>query len=50
MFESARIIAAASFEPGLSELEFRRHLCERFYGNEVDVEGFVRNLQKRGYT
>jgi hypothetical protein len=35
----------ASFPPGLSEIEIKRRLCERFYGDEVDVEAFVESLR-----
>jgi hypothetical protein len=44
MFDVARTIALASFPPGLSEIETKRRLCERLYGNEVDVEAYVEHL------
>ena len=44
MFDVARAIVIASFPPGLSEIEKKRRLCERFYGNEVDVEAFIKHL------
>ena len=44
MFEAARAMMLASFPPSLSEAEVRRHLCERLYGDEVNVEAFVRSL------
>ncbi len=44
MFDVARAIALASFPPGLSEIETKRRLCERLYGNEVDVEAFIEHL------
>jgi len=44
MFDVARAIAVASFPPGLSEIETKRRLCERFYGNEVNVEAYVEHL------
>lgn len=47
MFEVARAMILASFPPGLSEIETKRRLCERLYGDEVDVEGFVANLEAR---
>jgi hypothetical protein len=47
MFEVARAMILASFPPGLSEIETKRRLCERLYGGEVDVEGFVANLEAR---
>ena len=46
MFDSARAIMLASFPSGTSELETRRLLCERLYGNEVDVAAFVESLTK----
>jgi hypothetical protein len=47
MFDAARGIVLASFPPGLSEIEIKRRLCERFYGDEVDVEAFVAYLRSR---
>lgn len=47
MFEVARAMILASFPPGLSEIETKRRLCERLYGDEVDVEGFVAGLEAR---
>ena len=44
MFDVARTIALASFPPGLSEIETKRRLCERFYGNELNVEAFIEHL------
>ena len=44
MFDVARAIALASFPPGLSEIETKRRLCERLYGNEVNVEAFIEHL------
>jgi len=35
----------ASFPPGLSEIETKRRLCERLYGDEVDVNAFVESLR-----
>jgi hypothetical protein len=45
MFDVARTIALASFPSDLSEIETKRLLCERLYGNEVDVEAFIEHLQ-----
>ncbi len=42
MFDAARAIVLSSFPPGLSDVEIKRRLCERFYGDEVDVEAFIR--------
>lgn len=46
MFDSARAILLASLPPGISQLETKRQLCERLYGNEVDVAAFVESLTK----
>jgi hypothetical protein len=45
MFDAARAMALASFPSGLSEIEIKGRLCERLYGNEVNVEAFVKHLQ-----
>lgn len=45
MFDDARAIVLASFPPGLSKIEIKRRLCERFYGNEVDVDAFIEHLR-----
>ncbi len=47
MFEVARAMILASFPPGLSEIEIKRRLCERLYGDEVDVEAFIENLKAK---
>ena len=44
MFDVARTIALASFPPDLSEIETKRRLCQRLYGNEVNVEAYVKHL------
>jgi len=44
MFDVARTIALASFPPGLSEIETKRRLCERLYGNEVNIDAYVEHL------
>ena len=44
MFDVARTIALASFPPGLSEIEIKRRLCQRLYGNEVNVEAYIEHL------
>jgi hypothetical protein len=44
MFDVARTIALASFPPGLSEIEIKGCLCERLYGNEVNVEDYIEHL------
>jgi hypothetical protein len=45
MFDAARAMVLASFPSGLSEIEIKRRLCERFYGKEVDVDAFVEHLE-----
>ena len=44
MFDAARDIVLASFPPDLSEIELKGRLCERFYGQEVDLKGFIAHL------
>ena len=44
MFDVARTIALASFPPGLSEIETKGRLCERLYGNEVDIAAYIEHL------
>lgn len=44
MFDMARKIVLASFPAGLSEIEKKGLLCQRFYGHEVDVNGFIKHL------
>jgi hypothetical protein len=46
MFDTARTIILSSLSPGTSELETKRQLCERLYGEEVDVAAFVQSLTK----
>jgi hypothetical protein len=50
MFDFARAMALASFPGGLSELEIKSRLCERLYGNEVDVQAFVEHLKSSEQT
>lgn len=45
MFEAAKAMALASFPPGLTEIETKARLCERLYGDEVDVQAFVEHLK-----
>jgi hypothetical protein len=49
MFDVARTIALASFPSDLSEIETKAKLCERLYGNEVDVEAYIKHLTRRVY-
>jgi len=44
MFEAARAIVLASLPAGLSRTEVRRRLCERLYGDEIDLAAFTRRL------
>jgi hypothetical protein len=46
MFDFARAIALASFPPDLSEIEIKGRLCERLYGNEVNVAAFIEHLTR----
>lgn len=45
MFEAAKAMVLASFPAGLTEIEIKRRLVERFYGEEVDVRAFVEHLR-----
>ena len=44
MFDVARTMALASFPSDLSEIETKRRLCDRLYGNEVNVEAYIEHL------
>lgn len=45
MLLMARQMILAPFPPGLPELEIKRRLCERLYGDEVVIADFIANLQ-----
>jgi hypothetical protein len=45
MFDAARALVLASLPSGLSEIEIKGRLCQRLYGDEVDVEAFVAHLR-----
>jgi hypothetical protein len=45
MFEVARAMVLASLPDGLSEIEIKGRLCERLYGDEVEVKAFVDHLR-----
>ena len=45
MFDVAKAMALASFPEGLSEIEIKARLCERLYGDEIDVTAFCKHLQ-----
>ena len=40
MFETAQQIVLSSLDPGLSEIQRRRELCRRFYGDELARAAF----------
>ena len=50
MFDSARAMILASLPSGLSDLEIKRRLCERLYGDEVNVEAFLAHLRSGGLS
>ena len=45
MFDVAKAMVLASFPSGLSDIETKMRLCERLYGDEVDVGAFVQHLK-----
>lgn len=45
MFDAARTIVIDSLPATSSEIEFKRLFCERMYGSEVDLTGFVEHLR-----
>ena len=45
MFEVAKAMVLASFPVGLTELEIKARLCQRFYGDEVDASAFIHHLK-----
>jgi hypothetical protein len=47
MFEVARAMMLASFPPGLSDTEIKLRLCERLYGNQVNLAAFSKRLNSR---
>ena len=47
MFDDYKEEILASFPPDLSEIEVKRRLLERLYGDEVNIEGFVESLRTR---
>ena len=47
MFEAARAIVVSSLSPGISDIEVRDNLCERFYREEVDVAAFSLALRRK---
>lgn len=45
MFDVAKAMVLASFPEGLSEIEVKARLCERLYGDEIDVGALVQHLR-----
>lgn len=45
MFDAAKAMVLASFPEGLTDIEVKGRLCERLYGDEIDVRGFVQHLR-----
>jgi hypothetical protein len=45
MFDAAKAMILASFPPDLTPLEIKERLCERIYGDEIDMEGFRAHLR-----
>lgn len=45
MFDAARAMVLASFPKGLSDIEIKTRLCERLYGDEIDVSAFLQHLR-----
>jgi len=46
MFETAQQIVLSSLDPGLSEIERRRELCRRFYGDELAQAAFPEHVDR----
>jgi hypothetical protein len=45
MFDVAKAIMLASFPEGLTGIEIKARLCERLYGDEIDVNAFIQQLK-----
>jgi hypothetical protein len=45
MFDVAKTIMLASFPEGLTDIEIKARLCERLYGDEIDVNAFIQHLK-----
>jgi hypothetical protein len=50
MFDVAKAIVLASFPSGLTDIEIKARLCERLYGDEVDVTAFLQHLNSLQLT
>lgn len=45
MFDLAKAMILASFPPDLTPLEIKERLCERLYGDEIDMDAFRAHLR-----
>jgi hypothetical protein len=45
MFDVAKAMILASFPPDLTPLEVKERLCERLYGDDIDMEAFRAHLR-----
>lgn len=45
MFDAAKAMILASFPPNLTQLEIKERLCERLYGDEIDIDAFRAHLR-----
>ena len=45
MFDAAKAVVLASFPKGFTPIEVKARLCERLYGDEVDVSAFLQHLR-----
>lgn len=45
MFDVAKAMVLASFPEGLTDIEIKARLCERLYGDEIDVSAFLQHLR-----
>lgn len=45
MFDAARAMMLSSLPKGLPEIEVKTRICERLYGDEVNVKAFVEHLR-----
>ena len=45
MFDAAKAMVLASFPDGLTDIEIKVRLCERLYGDEIDVSAFLYHLR-----
>ena len=50
MFDAARAMILASLPADLGDIEKKVRLCERLYGDEVDIDAFRAHLIKRAET